>query len=113
MLERKVGAPKGGRVHWILHALPTEFKGAYLYEYNYKYHKYVFYRLTGHRLYDVFIVMRTSKHYFRAVYCNVVSQEYELFGHYSPERIAEKMYDIFLQAKEIEINLENKNEKRK
>lgn len=99
MIKRKVGAPKGGRVHWILHALPTEFKGAYIYEYQYKYHRYVFYRLSGRKLYDVFIVLRTSKHYFRAVYCNVERQEYEFFGHYSPERIAEKMYDLYLLDK--------------
>ena len=95
MKKRKTGAPKGGRVHWILHALPTEFKGAYQLSYDYKYHRYVFYRMDGRKLYDFFVVVRTSKHYFRAIYCNTERQEYEFFGHYSPDRIAEKMYDLY------------------
>ena len=95
MKNRKPGAPKGGRVHWILHALPSEFKGAYILSYDYKYHRYLFYRYSGKKLYDVFIVMRSSKHYFRAFYCNAEYQEYEIFGDKQPDRIAEKMYDLY------------------
>ena len=102
MKKRKVGAPKGGRVHWVLHELPTEFKGKYILAYQYKYHRYIFYRLDGRKLYDIFIVNRSKKaRYFRAVYANLKRNEIELFGHKKPSMIAEKMYDLYLQDKKL------------
>lgn len=102
MKNRKVGAPIGGRVHWILHELPTEFKGKYILVYQYKYHRYIFYRMDGRRLYDIFIVNRSKKaRYFRAVYANMKRNEIEFFGHKKPSRIAEKMFDLYLTDKNL------------
>lgn len=43
--EQGIGAPKGGRVHWLLWCLGQDFKGAYKLYYNYAYHNYCSYRL--------------------------------------------------------------------
>lgn len=43
--EQGIGAPLGGRVHWLLWCLSPEFKGAYRLYYNYTYHRYLFYRI--------------------------------------------------------------------
>ncbi len=99
MEEKKRYHKSLGRVHWLLHSLPSEFKGAYVLSYDYAYHRYLFYRMNGKRIYDVFIVMRTSKQYFRACYCNAEYQEFELFGAYKSSWIAEKMYDLYLLDK--------------
>ena len=95
-MPNPVGAPKGGRVHWLILSLPAEFKGKYLLAYQYKFHQYTFYRMNGRHLHDCFIVKRTSKKYFRAVYVNVTHNEVEFFGHKRSEVIAEKMYDLYL-----------------
>lgn len=100
-MYRRVGAPKGGRVHWILWNLPSDFKRAYILRFDYPLHRYIFYRLSGTRLYDFFVVDRTSKRYFRAVYVNVVRNDVEFFGHKKPSRIAEKMYDLYLTDKNL------------
>ena len=97
-----IGAPKGGRVHWVLWELSGKFKNAYHLEYNYTYHRYVFYRLNGRSLHDIFIVSRTSKKYFRGVYVNVTNQRYDFFGAYSPADIARKIENIYFEEKEKE-----------
>lgn len=43
--EQGIGAPKGGRVHWLLWCLPPDFKRAYKLYFNYAYHRYCFYRI--------------------------------------------------------------------
>lgn len=102
MIKRKVGAPKGGRVHWVLWELPTEFKGAFQLRYDYAYHRYIFYRMNGRKLYDIFIINRSKKaRYFRAVYVNVERNEVEFFGHKKPSAIAEKCYDLYLTDKKL------------
>ena len=40
----KVGAPKGGRVHWLLINLPLYVKKNYYVNYNYPYHDYCIHR---------------------------------------------------------------------
>lgn len=83
------------RVHWILHYLPTAFKGAYRLSYDYALHRYIFYRLDGRKLYDVFICERTSKHYFKCVYANLPLNYVEFFGGVRAIRIAEKMTELY------------------
>lgn len=75
-MSRRVGAPDGGRVHWLLHNLTPEFKGKYTLLYNYNRHNYTFVRYRGRKLYEIFIVMRTSIHSWRCVYYN---DEYKAF----------------------------------
>ena len=100
-MSRKVGAPKGGRVHWILWELPIEFKGAYTLAFDYSRHEYIFYRMEGRHLYDAFVIKRTSRHYFRAVYMNVKYHEVEFFGAEKPKNVAEKCYDLYLYDKNL------------
>lgn len=100
-MGRKVGAPKGGRVHWMLFNLPSEFKGAYRLSYDYVKHNYIFYRMNGMRLYDVFIVVQTSRHYWRVMYAHTEKQIYECFGYKNTRVISEKMYKIYLKTKEL------------
>lgn len=69
--KRGVGAPKGGRVHWLLWNLTPEFKGKYTLHFDYRYHNYVFLRYDKRKLRDIFIVMRTSIHRWKCVYFNV------------------------------------------
>ena len=95
-MRNRVGAPKGGRVHWLIYNLPADFKNSYIINYQYSLHQYVFYRMSGKFLYDCFIVKRTSRRYFRAVYINVCYNEVEFFGDYKSVKIAEKMYDLYL-----------------
>ncbi len=103
MKNRKVGAPKGGYVHWLLWSLPAEFKGAYLYKFNteqreeenYVRHHYIFYRLSGRKLHDVFVVVQTSRHYWHLTYANFSRGEYEYFGDEKTARIARRMWYIY------------------
>ena len=95
MSKRTVGAPKGGRVHWLLWHLPKEFKGAYKLYYNYAKHNYTFIRYRKRTVYEVFIVKQTSKHWWRVMYVNVVTQKYECFGYRNTRIIAEYMYELY------------------
>lgn len=94
-MSGKVGAPKGGRVHWLLWHLSSEFKGAYELYYNYKVHNYVFMRHRGRALYDIFIVIHTSKHWWRVMYACPEQGKYERFGYRNTRMIAEIMLDIY------------------
>lgn len=96
-MKSKVGAPKGGRVHWLLWNLPKEFKGAYILQYDYKRHNYIFYRMDGRRLYDIFIVAQTSKHYWRCTYACLPENVYEFFGSYTTRIIAEIMTELYYE----------------
>ena len=103
-MNRKVGAPKGGRVHWLLWHLPSEFKGAYKLYYNYAKHNYIFERRIGRQLYDVFIVKQTSTHYWRVMYANAQTQEYECFGYKNTLILAEYMFELYKKSKGREEN---------
>ena len=94
---RRIGAPSGGRVHWMLFNLPNHFKRAYRLSYDYATHNYIFYRMNGYHLYDVFIVVQTSRHYWRVTYANTKNQVYEHFGYRNTRLLAEKMYEIYLE----------------
>lgn len=97
MMKRKVGAPKGGRVHWLLFHLPADFKGAYVLEYNYDKHNYVFYRKKDDTLFDIFVVWQSSVHYWRAVYSLPAIGKYVYFGYKNTEMIACYMYELYLE----------------
>ena len=94
-MTKKVGAPKGGRVHWLLWHLSAKFKGAYMLHYNYDKHNYVFVRHEGRRLLDVFIVEQSSKHWWRVMYAYPEKQIYEHFGYRNTRIIAEKMEELY------------------
>ncbi|MBQ8685140.1 MAG: hypothetical protein IJ514_03090 [Clostridia bacterium] len=95
MINGKIGAPKGGRVHWLLWHLPAEFKGAYELYYDYKKHSYVFVRHHGRALFDVFIVMHSSKHWWRMMYSCPSKKKYEYFGYRNTRILAEFMFEIY------------------
>lgn len=92
------------RVHWLLWCLPPQFKGAYRMEYNYKFHKYLFYRMNGrkHRIYDVFTVIRTSKRCFRIMYVNAEIKEFLYFSCTTSEEAGQRMNEIFEMYRDIE-----------
>ena len=96
-MDGKAGAPKGGRVHWLLWHLPSDFKGAYRLYYNYKRHNYVFVRHSGRQVYDVFIVQQSSRHWWKVMYANCEKQKYEYFGYRNTRIIAEKMYELYIE----------------
>ena len=103
MHKGKSGAPRGGYVHWLLWSLPSEFKGAYRYEFYaqriedecYVRHNYVFYRMQGRRLYDVFVVVQTSEHYWHVTYSNLFYGDFEYFGDKKTSRLARRMWFIY------------------
>lgn len=94
-MSKQVGAPKGGRVHWLLYHLPGEFKNAYTLQYNYARHNYLFVRYSGRKVYDVFIVKQTSRHYWRMMYCCSEKDIFECFGYKNTRMVAEIMYELF------------------
>lgn len=82
------------RVHWVLWCLSPQFKGRYILYYDYARHNYLFYRMEGHRLYDLFSVVRTSKRCFRVMYCNTKQGVHEYFSCKTSEECAKYMEDI-------------------
>ena len=98
MMARRVGAPKGGRVHWMLFNLPADFKFAYRLSYDYASHNYIFYRMDGMHLFDIFIVVQTSKHYWRVMYAHTQKQIYECFGYKNTRILAEIMYELYIET---------------
>lgn len=94
-MSRKVGAPKGGRVHWLLWHLSKEFKKAYQLNFHYLHHNYAFYRMRGRKLYDVFLVVQTSKHYWHVTYFCDGKQKFEYFGYRNTRMIAIIMEEIW------------------
>lgn len=97
-MKRSVGAPKGGRVHWLLWHLPSDFKGAYQLYYNYSNHNYVFVRNAGKQVYDVFIVIHTSKHWFRVMWACPAKKKFEYMGYKNTRIIAEWMYEKYKEV---------------
>lgn len=73
----KVGAPKGGRVHWLLINLPLYVKKNYYVNYNYPYHDYCIHRKckkisTYNFAYmDLYVVKRTSRKCWRLMAFNM------------------------------------------
>lgn len=75
----RVGAPCGGRVHWLLLELRADFSHAHDILYNYASHNYVFIRRDRRTLKEVYTVVRTSRRCYRVTYARlnpVVQIEY-------------------------------------
>ena len=107
MANGKPGAPKGGRVHWLLWNLKGEFKKAYEFAYSYAYHNYTFYRMTEKRqLYDVFIVKETCPQCWRCAYVNLKTQTYEFFNCRKSKHLALRMWLIYRRYVEMPIDME-------
>lgn len=52
----------------------------YVLRLDYAWHKYVFYRTEKQTLLDVFIVMQTSRHYWRCMYSNTKTIDFDVFS---------------------------------
>lgn len=76
-MSNRVGAPPGARVHWLLLHLSKEFTKKYILLNNYSKHEYVFLRYKKRKLYDIFIITRTSIHRWKCVYFNAITQTIE------------------------------------
>lgn len=102
-MSNKIGAPKGGFVHWLVLSLPADFKKAYLFDHkvvkhiekNYNEHHYVFYRLQGRKLYDIFVIVQTSEHYWHVTYYNARQGKYDYFGDKKTSRLARRMWFLY------------------
>lgn len=78
-MSNRVGAPLGGRVHWLLLNLSGNFKVNHTLSYDYKSHCYTFYRNISQRnksIIDVYIIIRTSKRCFKLMYNNLMQDIY-------------------------------------
>lgn len=86
------------RTHWLLWTLNEfpEFKRSYLCAYDYARHNYIFYRMSGRKLYDIFIVVRTSKHCFRVMYYNSRTLEIQYFSCRRSINVCRRMNTIYL-----------------
>jgi hypothetical protein len=83
------------RVHWLLHNLEREFKANYKLSFNYANHSYMFYRMNGKKIKDVFIVVRTSKRCWRVSYANTETTEYQSFTCKKSVNVARRMWYIY------------------
>lgn len=97
----KIGAPKGGRVHWLLYNLRPDFKRAYECVFNYAIHNYVFVRYHKRKIYDVFIVVKTSRHCWTCTYANCKSYEYQRFSSKNTRLLALRMWFLFQKYRSI------------
>ena len=87
---------KKSRIHWLLHKLPKDFKMSYRLYYDYKFHRYLFYRNYRYSLRDVFIIVRTSRKCWRVSYVNTYCNRLDYFSCKSLDVLIEFMYSIFL-----------------
>lgn len=95
MTNKRVGAPLGGRVHWLLLNLRRDFKAAYKVEFNYLTHSYYFFRKRKRTIVDFFIVIRTSKRCFRVSYHNRITKEFVYFSVNTSRQAALRMWFLF------------------
>lgn len=107
--EKGIGAPKGGRVHWLLWCLGQDFKRAYKLFYNYATHNYCFYRLEKQTLLDVFIIQRTSAQCWRIMYTNTKTGDFETFNCEYSRHAALRMWTIW-QINESKRKIEEERE---
>lgn len=97
------------RVHWLLWNLTPEFKGKYQLIYDYAKHSYTFYRMDGRKLYDIFIVVRTSKRCWKVSYCNARTKEMQVFSCRKSINAARRMWYIYKIDEETFPRGEGKN----
>ncbi len=84
-----------GRVHWLLHNLPIDFKNKYRLEYDYVTHNYIFYRNYRWSILDCFIIVRTSRKCFRCMYYNRNNKTLLYFSRKTSIAMASEMYRIY------------------
>lgn len=102
MINHRVGAPPGGRVHWLLWALRGEFIHVYQVHYDYLYHNYAFIRYRPHRynsVLDMFIVVRSSKKCWRVSYANMEKLIFNAFTCKTYRECASRILEIYTQNK--------------
>ena len=90
-----IGVIMIGRVHWLLWHLEREFKQEYILSFDYATHSYLFYRMKKRQLYDVFVVVRTSKRCFRVMYANTRTNEIQYFSCLRSINTARRMWYIY------------------
>lgn len=100
--KERIGAPMGGRVHWLLLFLSKRFLNAYRLRFDYEYHNYYFSRYDGRTVRDEFIVVRTSRSCFRVMYFNHVNTYFEYFSEPTAKRTAEHMEELFEKVMKAE-----------
>lgn len=61
---------KLARVHWCLIHLSKNILSNYIFKYDYSCHNYTLYRNKGYKLYDCYMIVRTSRKCFRLMYYN-------------------------------------------
>lgn len=91
----RVGAPKGGRVHWFLFHLNKDIFKHYILEYDYSQHSYLLYRKVKTSLYDMFVVIRTSKHCWRLSYVCASEKRYVYLSCKTSRECAYELYRIY------------------
>lgn len=108
MNQFKVGAPAGGRVHWLIMFLPREFKLTYKLRFDYEYHNYHFSRCEGSRTpKDEFIIIRTSRSCFRCMYFNYENNYFEYFSEDTAREMAEHISNFLKKIKRSEAHGEH------
>lgn len=94
-MRQGVGAPKGGRLHWLLWELQIDFKQNYNKIWTDFSDNYCFYRLNGKKFKDLFIVVRTSRRCYRVSYINFETLEMQAFTCSKALHAARRMWYIF------------------
>lgn len=106
-MTRKIGAPEGGRVHWLLWHLSQQFKKTYRLRFDYEYHNYHFTRYEKQTPIDEFIVIRTSRRCFRCMYYNFGYDYFEYFSEATSKDMAAHMERLFEKIKRSEATVGN------
>ena len=92
------------RVHWFLILLPRDIKLFYRFFYDYNQHSYFFYRNKGYRVYDAFIVIRTSSKSWKLIYINTLHNVYEYYTFRLCKDVVNQVSSLYEKYKEIHIN---------
>ena len=111
-MTAKVGAPPGGRVHWLIWNLPSEIKRAYEIIFDYEFHNYLLQRKPDgkHKATDFFIVVRTSRRCWRCYYFHFEYKYFEYFSEKTSNKMAEHILKVYhkIRASEERAKLEQK-----
>lgn len=101
-MKGKVGAPPGGRVHWLLMFLSKAFKLTYKLNFDYEYHNYHFTRYNERTPVDEFNVIRTSRNCFRVMYFNFETLYFEYFSEPTARECAEHIELLYQRIAKAE-----------
>ncbi len=100
--RKKIGAPSGGRVHWLLMFLSKDFTRTYRLHFDYEYHNYHFTRYEGRTARDEYIVIRTSRDCFRVMYFNFDTLYFEYFSEETARECADHIEEVYERIKQAE-----------